>query len=244
VDLKDAIEAVRPAVVQIRDGNQHVLGTGFFIDEAGHVATARHVVENQPSVLIGLAHPNTENMRANFSLTGATVIAEDKRHDLAILQMHANPFKGEITSGIVIGNQQIHLLYGTATLDATRPQDGEGIAISGYPLANPALVTTSGAIGSAWNYDSEDVHVPGAPPGFTMPDIADTYLADVQANPGNSGGPTYRLADAAIIGVCIEMRVSPTFDVTGTASGFAANAGLTVVRPVRYLADLIVNAGI
>jgi S1-C subfamily serine protease len=76
-----------------------------------------------------------------------------------------------------------------------------------------------------------------------MPDIADAYLADVQANPGNSGGPTYRIADGAVIGVCIETRLTPTYHESGAPASLA-NAGLTVIRPSRYLTNLILSAGI
>jgi S1-C subfamily serine protease len=71
LDLKQAIAHVRPAVVQIDDSNGNVIGSGFLIDGAGHVATAWHVVENLPSPYVALAQPNTENMRGNFSLVSA-----------------------------------------------------------------------------------------------------------------------------------------------------------------------------
>lgn len=236
MDLKEAIEAVRPAVVQIDDRDGNVIGSGFFVDDKAHVATAWHVVEDLPAPTVALAHPNTEDVRANFRGIGTVVVAKDEHHDLAVLEMARNPFDGEMHSAIVIGEEEIDLLYGTVHLDATRPDDGEPIAISGYPLENPVLVTTSGAIAAAWNWDTHDVRTPS---GVTFPEMSDVYLADVQANPGNSGGPAYRISDGAIIGVCIRVQGAPTWDETGADSDFAANAGLTEIRPVRYLVSLI-----
>ncbi len=120
MDLKQASDVLRPVVVQIDDRDGNVIGSGFFVDDKAHVATAWHVVANLPSPTVALAQPNTENMRANFTGVNAALL------------------------GIRIDEEEIDVLYGTATLDSTRPDDGESIAISGYPLANPALVTTSG----------------------------------------------------------------------------------------------------
>ncbi len=144
MDLKQAIDVLRPVVVQIDDRDGNVIGSGFFVDDKAHVATAWHVVANLPSPTVALAQPNTENMRANFTGVNAALLGKDEPHDLAILEMARNPFEGEMRSGIRIDEEEIDVLYGTATLDSTRPDDGESIAISGYPLANPALVTTSG----------------------------------------------------------------------------------------------------
>lgn len=110
-----------------------------------------------------------QNVRGNFTGAGADVVAEDERHDLAILRMRANPFTGELLSGFVIGDHHLELLYGKPRLSTDRPEDGEAIAISGYPLANPILVTTSGAIAAAWNYDIAEVSVPDAPQDSRCP---------------------------------------------------------------------------
>jgi S1-C subfamily serine protease len=234
MDLKEAIRAVRPAVVQIQDASRTALGTGFFIDENAHVATALHVVAKLHAPMVMLAHADARG----FSGVDAAVVARDDRHDLAILRMTRNPFAGDVSLGAAIGGTDIEVRQTTATIDAARPDDGEAIAISGYPLANSTLVTTSGAIAAASSYDIYAKPVPWAPPGLTRPDFADVYLADVQANPGNSGGPAYRIADAVIIGVCIRTSVAPTFDSAGSPTPVFANAGLAVIRPARYLAEL------
>src|SRR5258708_34653974 len=124
MSLADAIDTIRPSVVQISlfsktNRLKHpILGTGFWIHDEGYLLTARHVIEagkaflktqniSDGDFMIGLAMPNTENMRGNFTLLKADIAAEDERHDIALLKSSQNPFKDNVTSGIVIGGKQI-----------------------------------------------------------------------------------------------------------------------------------------
>jgi Trypsin-like peptidase domain len=157
MSLPDAADVVRPSVVQVRvrlpsAREWPVLGTGFIVHDDGYALTARHVIEAGRTMLasqggtgggfiIGLAQPNTENMRGNFTLVEGHVIEEDPRHDLALLQLNPNPFKQHVGSGIMIGDTEVPVLYGVASLDPSRPRDGENIAVSGYPLNEPVLIT-------------------------------------------------------------------------------------------------------
>lgn len=160
MDLKSAIKQIGPAVVQIRaisDPMQnHPLGTGFLVNEDAHVVTAKHVIDGARQLAakvdssfqlgVGLAHENTENMRANFTIVGFQLIAEDERHDLALLKLGQNPFKGEVPTGIVIGDEPLPLPHSHVTLDTDRPLDGEQIATTGYPLSNAVLITNVGHV--------------------------------------------------------------------------------------------------
>jgi S1-C subfamily serine protease len=242
--LKDAIATVRPSVVQVQTSAGR--GTGFFVAESGHVATAHHVVSaaGADPVLIGLAHENTENMRANFTIVDAEIVATDPGKDLAILRPTRNPFAGEIPAGFVVYDTPLALPYAVATLDPARPADGEAVAISGYPLSNAVLITTAGTLASAWALETQDVIPEGAPAGFTTLDVLETYVADVQGNPGNSGGPAYRIDDGVVIGVCLQVQQAPTWNAQGEIGEFSANAGLTVLRPARDVLELMAAAGI
>lgn len=146
------------------------------------------------------------------------------------------PLKARVSSGIVIGGQAVPLLYAVASTRAMRPQDGEPIAVSGYPLSEPVMVTTSGAIATAWGLDIAPMPMPGGPPGITIPDVKDSYLGDVAVNPGNSGGPVYSIVDGAVIGVCVAFR---TASGTVAAQSFLYNSGLTLVVPIQYGLDLL-----
>lgn len=105
------------------------------------------------------------------------------------------------------------------------------------------LITTSGAIASAWALDIQEVTPPGAPAGFKFPDIKDSYLADVSINPGNSGGPVYRVDDGSVIGVCVAFQKVPLMTDAGPVianeSVLAYNSGLSVVVPIRYGEELL-----
>lgn len=256
--LSDAIDQVRPCVIQVLlagDGIRPLpVGTGFICHNSGLVLTARHVTQDafvyavkqglsNSQLLIGLAQANTENMRANFTLVGGEVVEEDARHDLALLRMVPNPFDGGVGSGIVIGDTPIPLMFDVAATSPERPRDGTAIAVSGYPLSETVLITTSGVLASAWGLDIKEEQLPGAPAGFTRPDIKDSYLADVSVNPGNSGGPVYRSEDGVVIGVCVAFKKAPLLagdqPVVVNGEALAYNSGLSVVIPIVYGQQLL-----
>lgn len=253
--LPFVIDQVRPSVVQIRleldDGASHVVGTGFFIHSDGYVLTARHVVDGVAAaistnpgsrLMAGLAMPNMSgqiSIRQGFELTQLDVVERDPRHDLALLRAKVNPFTSGRPPGVFRtpdGGMGINALYGLARLDLSRPRDGELIAVSGYPLSNPTLITTSGIIASAWASESMEVAPEGAPEGFTMPEIVDSYIADVAVNPGNSGGPVYIGQDGRTIGVCVAFRIA---DAGTEAMPLRYNSGLTIVVPIQYGVELL-----
>jgi len=274
--LPDAIEHLRPSVVQIvlsldqpspsaavAFGGKHFLnlplGTGFFVNEDGYVVTARHVVkafeniqiEARKRLFVGMAGPDFENfhgvsMRASFTQLEFNIVDEDARHDLILLKLQRNPFKGETGSFMQVGDKKIEWLHKAAILSPARPRDGEAIAISGYPLSSTVLVTTSGNLASSWSYEIQDIQVPGAPAWFRQPDVADSYLADVRVNGGNSGGPVYSVKSAKVIGVCVSFHTAPVQYGNGnqervTIEGrpLSYNSGLSDVVPIRYVIELL-----
>jgi S1-C subfamily serine protease len=270
-DLPQAIEFVRPSVVQVvalLRANPNPaqpfampvtpikipLGTGFLVNEDGYVITARHVAEaiqqiqfdGQKHLEVALAFPNVENYKASggemisirgaFTLFESRVVEEDARHDLALLKLENNPFGCNVPA-IISGGPG--LLHKAAVLSPTRPREGERIAVSGYPFGSPVLVTTSGNLASAWTDDTEYVQVPGAPQGFKMPDVADSYLADMHVNPGNSGGAVYSVEDEAVIGVCVAFHTAPVMNGDQIAGPLSYNSGISIVVPIPYAIDLL-----
>ena len=256
MDLPNMIDQIRPSIVQIRvdpanwsPGNKGVVvGTGFWVHSDGLVLTARHVSQDAQSAIaaspgahlrLGLAIPNLTGppvtIRSSFELMDVELLEEDPRHDIALLRAPNNPFASGRPSGVHQSGQGwgVNSLYGLASLSDQPVRDGEGIAVSGYPLAEPALVTTSGGIASAFGTDTQQIQAPRGPAGFLVPDSADSYLADVAVNPGNSGGPVYRIADGKVLGVCVAFRVASGRLATHP-SPFFYNSGLTVVVPIKY----------
>jgi len=232
------------------------LGTGFLIGRkgfavtAGHVATAAEGIINdrdgRPSLFAALALPDIDSprlkVRASFDPVPCDVVAHDERHDLALLRLQTNPFESGRPSGISQledGGLAINPMYAESEISRRRPRDGDRIAISGYPLQNPALITTTGIIASAW---STDVGVRRNPlnPDVVLPDVADSYVADVAVNPGNSGGPVYFADWGDVIGVCVSFQVGR--GQHQDADPFLYNSGLTMVVPVRYVVELLARA--
>src|SRR5450759_2489826 len=94
LSLPDAIDIVRPSVVQICiTGHQMkpvAVGTVFIVDRGGYVLTAEHVTRGANEIItanqidgrrivIGLSQPTTANMRANFTFVDCEVVEEDPR---------------------------------------------------------------------------------------------------------------------------------------------------------------------
>jgi len=218
------------------------LGTGFIVNRDGWIVTARHVVEAAAKAVsgathggalrIGFAGPNIDEpgiqIRAAFIFRQAKVVAEDVDSDLALVQL-----PGDITTmfgGLRVGLSQVAGPEPRAvTLSTRRPREGTPVAISGYPIGEPSLVTTSGHIAAPWAFENVST-------GKT----ADRYLADATANPGNSGGPAYSTEAVHLLGVCVAGRNVP---IQG-APGLAHFAGLTVLVPASAVATLLDKHGV
>lgn len=259
MDLCDAIDALRPSVVQfvaISATEDHVFGSGFILDDEGRVATAAHVIRLGQALgsrgfglRIGIASPNAKteigdakvSMRANFTRIGYAVSVIDEERDVACVIASAslaepmNLVAFASDGEIVRPFEEVH---SKCSVDSDRPREGEHVAVSGYPLRIPSMVTTSGHVASAW----EEHRRSNAKPH-------DVYLADLSVNPGNSGGPVFRVADARVLGVCSAFSFAPLHYRDGSPEEVAVegkpvgiNAGLCVVAPIRHLLDAIESA--
>lgn len=276
MQLVKAVDHIRPGIVQIgfvaeglsaelrnRLGRPFVrscLGTGFFVNSDGYVVTARHVIQlaqrlgeqiaaDRKNVFVGLAMPNTEKMRGNFCGVGFDLVDEDARHDLALLKLKQNPFRGEVRSAFRVKGAELPLLFATVTLNPNRPKDGDAVAVSGYPLGQPVLVTSAGWMATSWSFDITETPVLGAPEWSVTLDVADYFLADIEVNPGNSGGPLYVIEDASVIGICVASMPSPVRDqeqnpVSQDDRRLFYSSGLTKVVPSRYIIDLLNRHGL
>lgn len=239
MNLVDAIDRIRPSVVQIRavgpgmSPGGNTLGTGFVVTKDRHVVTAKHVVDAidygaGQSLHVAFAGPDVDTrqlkIRANFTGTQATVLDTVDEHDLALLEV---PGAQNLTFRIQLGDQLIETEPRAAWLNERKLREGIELAVSGYPLAQPSLVTNAGVLASSFS--------PDGPVG----NWKDRYLGDFTANPGNSGGPVYTVGDAGIVGVCVAGRLAPIVGGVG-----AHAAGLTVVVPVAEVQALMARNGL
>jgi S1-C subfamily serine protease len=270
ITLAEKIDVIRPSVVHVTarfHSGVTSTGTGFFINKDGVVITARHVVNGTGSdavdrITIDIPYSNTHDnqgtvFQGNFGNMPAQLIATDELHDIAILKPNANPLApGFKAPAIIMHGVQTPLLpRAPGVLDERRLKDGEPIFISGYPLDQTVMVTTSGAIASSNSFNSRELGVQG------QPGVRDIYWADIRANHGNSGGPVFSADSTKIIGMQVAMELATAeYSGGGTAYGLADdgkgkiltddnhnpimkpikyNSGLTEIIPADAIGDLL-----
>jgi S1-C subfamily serine protease len=237
--LSKAIDAIKPSIFQIQLQTFHnkmpvtiPLGTAFAVSDDGVLVTAFHVVKaaedaiakQSGHLIAAFAGPDVDTpqikIHAAFTGTSVAVIGRDEAHDLALLKLPTDKLS-DIT--IKVGPDGAEAKPSACHMDAVTPANGEPIAISGYPLAEPSLVTTSGHIASNWTLNNHQEH----------------YLGDITANPGNSGGPVYRLSDSKVIGVCVGGKLTSVRNAVGNPSQMLHSAGLTFIVPASVIKPLL-----
>ena len=266
--LPEAIKLVTPWVVQIAYdmdefpevtnealGRPFMIGpagTGFVVNNDGYVITALHVLHffdavhgipmpdgrvlpmGRNRLMIGIAVPNTDTgpliSRASFTLYQFSVVDKDDTHDLALLKP----------------DQQLTAFGRPPIFRVSRPEDGQRVAVSGYPVKENVMITTSGTVASSWGFNTSQQLLPN---GTKIPKLEDVFLVDMHVNHGNSGGPVYLVDTGAVIGVAEAYRgddvmsampggvAKPAVDSAGNP--LMANAGLGVVTPARFVIALL-----
>jgi len=238
-------------------------GTGFFVSQQGYVLTAAHVIRGaekyarekgatkvwfQVGILLDPSSVPGINFLGSFSPVAATPVEVDDVHDVALLKLSANPFNGQLQSGIKTPQGILPLRVAVARLKPELPPEGRNVLISGYPLEIPTFVTQKGMVASE-SFSIVTIPVPGAI-GRTRPEAVDSILLDAVVNPGNSGGPVYESDSGDVVGICEAYELSPLFTnklnpVQVTPDEIAMqNAGLAVVVPIKYGIDLLRKNGV
>jgi S1-C subfamily serine protease len=144
-------------------------GSGFLVSRSGIVATNYHVIEDAKQIIVMLPNDNRKYM--------ARVIANDKRNDLALIQIDdfpANSYKDKIpykiksTQAVQISNKVFTIGYPLTSFLGTKPKfsDGTISSITG-PRDDPRLLQMNASI-----------------------------------QPGNSGGPLFSIA-GEVVGIVV-----------------------------------------
>ena len=177
-DLTELYEAVNPGVVSIvtyaSPGAPHsdrVLlgqGSGFVIDELGHIVTNQHVVQDANEIEVDFP----SGMKA-----WATLIGTDPDSDLAVIKV-------EVSASILVP-----LPLG----DSDSVQVGELVIAIGNPFGLSGTLTVGVVSALGRTLASERA----APGGGTF-SAADLIQTDAAINPGNSGGPLLNMLGEVI----------------------------------------------
>jgi len=201
-------ERVAPGVVTIRvltdlgDG----LGSGFVIDDQGHIVTNYHVVEGVTDLEV--------DFQSGYKVRGE-VVATDIDSDLAVLKVNAPA-------------DQLHpLVFG----DSNQVKVGQTVIAIGNPFGldgtmTVGIVSSMGRTLESFRQSSSGAYFPAG--GIIQTDAA--------INPGNSGGPLLNLQGEVIgVNRAIETtNFTPTGEPTNSGIGFAISSNI-IQRVVPHL---------
>jgi S1-C subfamily serine protease len=237
VNEKQAIARMRASIVSINGSDPaQPVGTGFIVrggtGDDGIVATALHVVREAGAdqLQVGFPVPPSEQLRGGMAMLGATVVGTDEANDLALLAMEHNAF---LTDGVPHPSGGRYPAT-VAELEAERPEDGEVVVISGFPLGYRNVLNSSGIIASSWDDHGVQQSLEDVATGATADAPVDRYLVDINVNQGNSGGPCYRVADQRVLGICEAIKLIEV-DVKANSSG--ADVDPVVDKDVAFAID-------
>lgn len=236
--LSLAIDKTRGGIFQIKEAASAGklgagIGTAFAVGDEGLLITAKHVVEGYKDkelvIAFGLPPVNYKGvLKINgmfVSMPGAVVKAVDDENDLALIKLPQPLREYKFQTDTRLPEVSPHGL----SLEEGEAIEGDAIAVSGYPLSEPSLVTTAGHIASNWTLADHQY---------------ERYLGDITVNGGNSGGPVYRLQTGKVVGVAVAYKPAPSHDwQSGEVSKYAHNSGLTLIVPSSAVRELINSAG-
>ncbi|MBL0316818.1 MAG: trypsin-like peptidase domain-containing protein [Flavobacteriales bacterium] len=142
-------------------------GTGFAVSSDGLIATAYHVIENRKQIIVRGIDGDL-NKRYN-----ATVIATDKKNDLAILQIENIHFEE-------LSENPLQISHSTTDL-------GSDVFVLSYPLTGSMgedIKLTTGIINAKSGFQGDQTN----------------YQISAAVHPGSSGGPVFS-ANGALVGI-------------------------------------------
>ncbi|WP_399942566.1 trypsin-like peptidase domain-containing protein [Streptomyces sp. BBFR25] len=207
-----------PSVVTLHVSGSEAAGTGtgFVLDDRGHILTNNHVVE-----------PAGSGGEITVTFNGgdtaeATVVGRDSGYDLAVVKV-----KG--VTGLTpmpLGNSE-NVRVGDPVVAIGAPFDLAGTVTSGIISAKQRPITAGGEEG-----DGSDVS------------YVDALQTDAPINPGNSGGPLLDARGRAIgINSAIRSADSGSAESDG---GQAGSIGLGFAIPInqgKRVAEELINTG-
>ncbi|MFJ3666225.1 trypsin-like peptidase domain-containing protein [Streptomyces sp. NPDC090106] len=189
-------------------------GTGFVLDDRGHILTNNHVVE--PAGADG-------EISVTFhsgDTAKATVVGRDSGYDLAVVKVSGVTGLKPMT----LGNSD-SVQVGDPVVAIGAPYDLEGTVTSGIISAKERPITAGGESG-----DGSDVS------------YVDALQTDAPINPGNSGGPLLD-AKARVIGINSAIRSADSGSEDGGQAGSIGLGFAIPVNQAKRVAEELINTG-
>jgi putative serine protease PepD len=206
-----------PSVVtlHVSGADESGTGTGFVLDDLGHILTNNHVVE--PAGIGG-----TISVTFNSGDTAkATVVGRDSGYDLAVVRVTG--VRG--LKPLPLGNSD-NVRVGDPVVAIGAPFDLEGTVTSGIISAKERPIT-AGADSS----DGSDVS------------YVDALQTDAPINPGNSGGPLLD-SRARVIGINSAIRSADDSTGSGGGQAGSIGLGFAIpVNQAKRVAEELINTG-
>ncbi|MEU9854813.1 trypsin-like peptidase domain-containing protein [Streptomyces sp. NPDC047974] len=212
--------AALPGVVtlHVSGGGSAGTGTGFVLDNRGHILTNNHVVD---------AAATSGDITVTFSsgeTASAKLIGKDTGYDLAVVRVTG-------VSGLKplpLGNSD-DVRVGDPVVAIGAPFDLSNTVTSGIISAKERPITAGGEKG-----DGSDIS------------YVDALQTDAPINPGNSGGPLLD-GKGRVIGINSAIRAAGgSGDGDGGSGGQAGSIGLGFAIPVnqgKRVAEELINTG-
>jgi serine protease Do len=226
-NLPDTIEKIKPAIVGVgtfqrtRRPPSIFRGTGFVITDGLHIATNAHVLpdkvdgERKEIVAVFAGKASAVDIRE------ATLVAEDREHDIAILKITGRP------------------LTAMSLSDSSRVREGESYVFTGFPIGmvlglnavtHRAIVSAITPIVipqlSARQLDKKILNRLSAP--------YDVFQLDATAYPGNSGSPLYHPENGQVVGIINKVFIQETKE-----SVLQKPSGISYAIPINHLQELL-----
>ena len=154
---------------QIKNVSKEI-GSGFYVSKFRHIITNQHVVNQCKKITVG------DSISKQIP---ATLVASDKRNDLAILQTISMEMASADTKSF-IQNLSIEIvpIISGGLMRSEDVKGGEEIVVAGYPLGNmvsDTIKVTKGIVSATKGMDND----------------VSQFEIDAVIRKGNSGGPIY-----------------------------------------------------
>ncbi|MGW7417076.1 S1C family serine protease [Streptomyces sp. NPDC054863] len=206
-----------PSVVtfHVSGGSAKGTGTGFILDNKGHILTNNHVVEPAgTSGTISLTFSSGETARA-------TLVGKDSGYDLAVVKVVG-------VSGmkpLPLGNSD-NVRVGDPVVAIGAPFDLQNTVTAGIISAKQRPITAGGEKG-----DGSDIS------------YVDALQTDAPINPGNSGGPLVDQR-AHVIGVNSAIRGPDSGSGLDGGQGGSIGLGFAIpINQAKRVAEELINTG-